>query len=210
MKLNFQSSQFCTACFLVLLSLGLFANDAEADEARKPAYTIRPEDIITSVHAGHLQGFQVVAVPFADERNRLGNELLNVLRADRSNLNRCAAAHYLGELRFAEAANDLAAQITLDIKLTDDLDGMPVLPRPVAMTALIRIGVPAIAPVIRNLETSDDAKVRELSLKVLRQIDGDKDIVQLRLQKALDAQKDPEKKARLQAALKSLAETQFQ
>jgi hypothetical protein len=46
-------------------------------------------------------------------------------------------------------------------------------------------------------------------LKVLYRIDGDKDIVQLRLLKAIAAQKDSNKKARLQAALKSLAKTQF-
>jgi HEAT repeat protein len=73
--------------------------------------------------------------------------------------------------------------------------------------ALVAIGTPSIPAVIRNLENSDDAKVRQPSLNVLVRIEGDKDVVQLRLQKALDAQSDTTKKARLQLALKSLTES---
>ena len=72
----------------------------------------------------------------------------------------------------------------------------------------MKIGSPAIPPLIQNLEESDDPTVRKLSLFVLCFIDGDKDIVQLRLQKALKAEKDPKKQARIQAAIKSLPESQ--
>ena len=63
---------------------------------------------------------------------------------------------------------------------------------------------------IKNLEESDDAKVRESSLNVLISIEGDKDVVQLRLQKALDAQSDAKKKDRLKAAIKSIPEIKLQ
>ena len=79
----------------------------------------------------------------------------------------------------------------------------PILGHP-AVEALIKIGNPSIPAVIRNLAESDDAKVRELSLKVLKSIDGDKDISQLRLQKAFKAETASQKQARLQAALKDL------
>jgi hypothetical protein len=72
------------------------------------------------------------------------------------------------------------------------------------MSALMRIGNPSIPAVIGNLEQSDDVKVRELSLAVLNYIDNDKDITQLRLQKALAAQNDGQKMMRLQGALKAL------
>jgi hypothetical protein len=68
----------------------------------------------------------------------------------------------------------------------------------------MRIGNPSIPAVIGNLEQSDDVKVRELSLAVLNYIDNDKDITQLRLQKALAAQNDGQKMMRLQGALKAL------
>jgi hypothetical protein len=69
------------------------------------------------------------------------------------------------------------------------------------------IGSPAIPAVIRNLADSDDSRTRRISMRVLISIDGDKDIVQLRLQKALAAEKDLQKQTRLQAALHSLAES---
>ncbi len=118
---------------------------------------------------------------------------------------KCCVAHYLGELRASEAADSLAAQITLMAPLGHHSlfnEDEP------AKTALIRIGIPSIPAVIRNLAASDDARVREFSLYVLQQIDGDKDIVQLRLQKALKAETDSQKQARLQAALKSLVNVQ--
>jgi hypothetical protein len=74
--------------------------------------------------------------------------------------------------------------------------------------ALVAIGNPSISAVIRNLTESDDTKVRELSLQVLTRIDSDKNISQLRLQRALKAEKDSQKQVRLQAALKSLANVQ--
>ena len=62
---------------------------------------------------------------------------------------------------------------------------------------------------IRNLAESEDAKIIELSLEALCRIEGDKDIVGLRLQKALATEKDSQKQARIQSASKALAETSF-
>ena len=78
-----------------------------------------------------------------------------------------------------------------------------------ATQALVKIGNPAIPAVIRNLAESDDATFRRLSLSALYHIEGDKDIVQLRLQKALAAEKVSTKQVRLQSALKDLAGTSF-
>ena len=84
---------------------------------------------------------------------------------------------------------------------------MTILDFPPAVYALIKIGIKSIPAVIRNLEERDDAQVRDLSLKVLYRIEGDKDLVQLRLQKALAAQKDSQKQTRLKLALEALRET---
>lgn len=61
-------------------------------------------------------------------------------------------------------------------------------------------GCPSIPAMLRNLEESDDAQMRKLSLEVIYRIKSDKDIAQLRLQKALHAETDTQKQARLQAA----------
>jgi len=114
------------------------------------------------------------------------------------------SAKLLGDYRASEAVDILVQNFELDLRprsilglLADDY----IQP---ATWALIKIGNPSIPAVIRNLEETDNARIRGLSLKVLYQIDGDKDIVQLRLQKALTAQSDPQKKDRLKAALQAL------
>ncbi len=121
------------------------------------------------------------------------------------------AAYLLGEYRFPRAADGLAQRITLEDKIRSTAqrshewfwDRYP------AMEALVKIGTPSIPALIRNLEQSDDVTIRDLSLKVLYRVEGDKEITTLRLQHALNMQKDPQKQTRLQSALKSLSEMQF-
>ncbi len=116
------------------------------------------------------------------------------------------AAYLLGAYRFPQAVSGLANNITMEDKIRSQIqkqrewywDLYP------TMEALIRIGNPAIPAMVRNLEESNDAKVRELSLRVIYSIDKDKDMARLRLQKAAEAQKDLQRKARLQSALKAL------
>ena len=118
---------------------------------------------------------------------------------------KCCAAYLLGEYRFSQAAGALSQVINLESRIHLNArewfwDHHP------AMEALVKIGNPSIPVVIQNLEDSDDVQVRELSVTVIHRIEKDKDIAELRLQKALEAQTDAKKKARLQSALKSLAE----
>jgi HEAT repeat protein len=164
-------------------------------------------NVIASVRTNDLHSFQVTATKFHDERKNLIMALLSVFNdSSASNLNQCAAAYYLGEVKAAEAVDALAAKITLQLNIWSlNIHALPIIPKNSAMEALIKIGDPSIPAVIRNLADSDDAQVRKLSLQVLVRIDGDKDITQLRLQKALKAQTDSQKQARLQSALKALA-----
>jgi hypothetical protein len=146
---------------------------------------------------------------------QFNHELLDILKGEKTpNVNQCAAVYYLGKMRVAEAAKILAERIDLQLDLTRPIIEkhwvVCEIKKYPAVEALIEIGNPSISAVIRNLAESDDVKVRELSFKVLYHIEGDKDIVQLRLQKALTAEKDLQKQARLQSALKALAETSFE
>jgi len=149
-------------------------------------------------------------VNYNAECSRFETELLNIFRdAKSSDLQRCEAAFYLGEMHDAGAVNDLAGNILL-IPGGETSDRLSLLSfAPIPADALVKIGIPSIPAIVRNLAENDNADVRSLSLKVLYRIEGDKDIVQLRLLKAITAQKDSNKTARLQAALKSLAKTQF-
>ena len=138
-----------------------------------------------------------------NDKQRIQKSLLGCLDSTDTEL-RCAAAYLLGEYRVPEAAIALSRIITLEPRLRPTAaewlwDGHPV------PEALLKIGSPSIPPLVSNLEDSNDRNVRETSLDLIRRIDGDKDITRLRLQKAKDAQQDPFKKDRLQAALDSLS-----
>lgn len=182
---------------------------SQVENMTNAVYKIKPDDIVASVKGNNLDAFDNIASKLITERACFRDQLLNVFKdAKSSRFNKCAAAYHLGEMRTPEAADALAADIKLNLGPMV-VDHLSILMHTPAVDALIKIGSPSIPAVIRNLEENGDAKVRELSLKVLYRIDGDKDIVRLRLQKALNAQKDSQKQARLQAALKSLGETQF-
>jgi hypothetical protein len=208
MKKNIMPKLLGIAAITLLASLRVSAQVEGSND------TVNSKDIIASVHANNIYAFEQVAGNFESQRDQLNSNLLNELQDVRlPNLTRCAAAYYLGEMRSFEAVNILASNITLQfdksqIKLKHlvkiDLSVYP------AMDALTKIGSPAIPALIQNLADNDDAGLRALSLEALYQIDGDKGIVQLRLQKALQSQSNPSKQARLQSALKALGETSFQ
>ena len=134
-----------------------------------------------------------------------------VTNTNATKLDHGMAAFYLGELHAVEASDVLAQQITLNLGMetTALYQGLPMVCGLTSRDALIKIGTASNPAIIRNLAVSDDVKVRELSLQVLYRIEGDRDIVQLRLQKALAAEKDSTKQVRLQSALKDLAGTSF-
>jgi hypothetical protein len=177
------------------------------------AYKAKPESVIASVHLDwlHFSDSCPIVVDFTSERKQLIKELLNVFNDPKtSNFNQCTCAYYLGEMRASEAADALATAIALEFSYSHVVvRGIPDAAYDPAYNALVKIGRTAIPAVIRNLAESDDSKVRTLSLKVLYRIEEDKDIAQLRLQKALNVQKASQKQTRLQAAIKSLAAMSF-
>lgn len=175
------------------------------------AEDIKSEELIATAHVTDIYKFQNVSSEFRDSQTKLTGEFIEIFtNKNSSNFGQCVAAYYLGELHSAEAVGTLNSNIALRL----DVSRIPInhlveidnsLRNPV-VEALIKIGNPSIPAVIRNLAESDDVQVRKLSLQVLYRIDGDKDISQLRLQKALKAETDLQKQARLQAAIKALAE----
>ena len=165
------------------------------------------DTIIASIRAGNSDDFDPLALNVIKERDQYIYVLLNMFRDTRaSDYQKCAVAYFLGEVHAETAVNDLVSNITLHVNTSAFSPWHVIAHWPSVTGALVKIGTPAIPALIKNLQESDDAKVVDFSLKVLYQIEGDKDVVQLRLQKALDAQQDATKKTRLQAAIKSLPE----
>jgi len=190
--------------FTSMLIFAIVGINAKAQDS--PKGTIEPDEMIALISSNNLDAFDSLAAKLHTERQQSIKELLNIFEDKKSSsYQQCAAAYYLGEMRASEAADFLGTNITLN--LNEPVDHLTILMLSPVVEALVKIGNPSIPAVIRNLEQSDDADVRKLSLQVLYRIDGDKDISQLRLQKALSAEKDSQKKqARLQATLKELSE----
>ncbi|MGH7976327.1 MAG: HEAT repeat domain-containing protein [Limisphaerales bacterium] len=186
-------------CIFVCIEINL------ATQAQNSASSVTVEDIIASVQANNPDAVDGVAWKLHNEHKQLVEKLLNIFKnAKSSNVERCAAVYYFGDLKISEAVDALAANITLSFN--EPVDHLSIVMGASSVNALIEIGSPSIPPLIRNLAESDDVQVRKLSLEVLYQIDGDKDITQLRLQKALKAEKNSQKQARLKSALKALGE----
>lgn len=148
--------------------------------------------------------------------------LISILNGNFSPDVKDSAAIALGNCRASEAVNVLIKNIDLDVRgrvilgLLSEEEGNPV------STSLVKIGNPSIPAIIQLLEetgsvldngkTLDDRRsveIRALLLRALCRIDGDKDIVRLRLQKAMKAETDSKKQARLQSALDALDKTSF-
>ena len=145
-------------------------------------------------------------------RKKIIQALLKVLNDPNLATNdvvKCDAAYHLGEMGAKEAVDSLAAQITIRAPQIDPHSGTGFLGNNPAEDALIEIGTPSIPALIRNLTESDDEWVRNYSLEALWVIEGpDKDVARFRLQKALDAETDAAKKARLQLAIKQIVQSQ--
>jgi HEAT repeat protein len=215
MKIIFSKKRWCS--FPILLAIGaILASSAYCGIDKTTGLPIQTtnsldvslQDILNSVQMprGNAEKTQSISYQYNSQKREFINGLLKTLQDSKaSNLNRSMAAYYLGEAHAVEAVNALTDNIGLKVGVEPtSFSGLPLVSGFTACSALIKIGNPSIPPMIRNLAESDNAKVRELSLQVIERIDNDKDISALRLQKALKAETDSKKQARLQAALKAL------
>lgn len=114
-------------------------------------------------------------------------------------------AYLLGVFRAEQSVHHLSKYIAIKSDQSLIPNRMPLWGDYPVVEALISIGGPAIPEMVRNIETSDDGKVRELSARVIRYIDGP-EIAKFRLEKGMEKQSDPAKKARLKAAMESIKE----
>ncbi len=206
-----KKSQHChqfleTTLARIFLILGWFAVlQVPATAGDEAARKIKPDDVIAWIRSGtnSLSEFDRISVGFRAERERFGRELSAILTdPGTSDIGVYAATYYLGEIRFSDAAGVLALRIGYAFDWAKyPWSTFPDIPPYPVVEALVKIGSPSIPALFRNLEESDVAKTRELSLIAICRIDGDKELTTLRLQKAANAQRDSTKKARLETAL---------
>ena len=199
---NFRLYYIVTVALIFLSNLKL-----AADETTNKCMS---EKIISVCREGNIDAFGSVVDEHEADSDQISSNLLEIARSSQSNFSQAAAIYFLGEIRCASSVAYLAPKISFKFHgvIMKHLVKLNISKYPV-MDALIKIGNPSILAVIQNLAKSDDISVRELSLKTLYNIDGDKDIVRLRLQKALKSEPEPQEQARLQMALKRLEETTF-
>jgi HEAT repeat protein len=189
-----------SACLIIVFALSEASIQAGQDG--------NISNVVAAVAADDYHLFDQSCYQNLFEKEQAANRFLAIFKDPASsNFKRCAAAYYLGELSNKNAINDLASSISLTFKYDVDSLRIPAFAGYPAMDALVKMGSPSIPALIRNLKESKNTLVQDLSLQAIIRIDNDRDISQLRLQKAVKGEADPQKQARLQSALASLAQT---
>jgi hypothetical protein len=194
---------------LLLLSVSINAVFAQSNDAGlQQSINGKIVSTLNVINKGGQADIYDLFSQASQDRGQTIRGLLKILNDPASKANvKLYAVYYLGAMHATEAVNNLAAQITLapngitggSLYVTESpWNGAS------AVNSLVSIGIKSIPALIRNLATSDGSKIRGFTLRALSRIDGDKDISQLRLQKALNDETDSTKKANLSAALKEL------
>jgi hypothetical protein len=168
------------------------------------------QDVINAINSlkkyptpADYQGFLHILEHASEHRKQMIDTLLGIFGNTNAIPNkRYFAAQYLGIMHANQAVNILASNIEVMPPVSWNENQIPDCGIHPVSDALVNIGSIAIPALINNLAVSDSNNFRAYSLECLLQIEGnDKDIVSLRLRKAIDNVSDPIKKARLQSAL---------
>jgi len=137
------------------------------------------------------------------ERSDIQSNLIYQLDNSRSKEVKFAAAFLLGFYRMEKSVYHLSRHITLENERVISSSRLPLWDRYPVVEALIRIGKPAVPEMLRTIETSEEEKVRDFSARVIRYVEGS-EIGRIVIEKAMEKQTDPAKKARLKTALNYL------
>lgn len=137
-----------------------------------------------------------------NDRYSLQSELIAQLDASKSKEVTFSAAFLLGIYRMEDSVPTLAKIITMESDVMLHASAEPRWDQYPIVEALIRIGNPAVPEMIKNIETSKDKKVRELSARVIKYVMGP-DIAKIVLEKAMKDKSDAVK-ANFKAAIESM------
>ena len=140
------------------------------------------------------------------EREAMVAFYVHELRSEKDPEKQMRICFLLGNFRANKAAPALADVIDLHNPDFSDAPrgGLPMYGPYPAVSALVRIGLPAIRTMIERLETEQDNTKRHLEVSVIREICGEIYGIELTtsvLEKAAAEQTDPDKKANLNEAV---------
>jgi len=138
------------------------------------------------------------------ERSDIQGNLIYQLSNSESKEMKFAAAFLLGRYRMEQSVGALSEFLTLEYEHKTPWDREPLWGRRPIVEALIRIGRPAIPEMIKNIETSEDKKVRELSARVIRYVEGP-EVAKFILERQIEKQSDEAKQRNLREALQYIA-----
>ncbi len=138
-----------------------------------------------------------------EQRNELLGVLLKHLGTSSSKDVQAAAIYLIGRHRLSEGVSDLIRRIDLDTGERGLAKSLPLWDRYPAMEALITIGRPSVLPAVEVLATETNDLRRDLAVKVVRYAE-DAGVAKFILERALSAEKDPNRVAKLKDALSRL------
>ena len=173
------------------LAVGAFSEDAPISGSTEP---------MRQLATLPAEGRQQLLLQCFETRQSLERELIGQFDVAQADDVRCDIAYALGLYRMEGAVGALSRHIKLRSAMHRR---RPLGGEYPAVDALGRIGNPAIPEMIKNIENSDDPQVQELSLRVIRYVEG-AEVCKFVLQLAIDKQADKEKKGRLSSALDAI------
>ena len=159
-----------------------------------------------------LEEFEQATIKIQEKRSELITFLIRMLRKETEKEKKIRICYLLGQYKATEAIRDLSKNITLEAQVSDAAR-LPIWGKYPAQEALIKCGFRSIRYMISNIETSDDKQIQNLSVKVIWLVIGEglsnysdgKEYARMIIQKRINQESDPVKKARLEAALVYLA-----
>ena len=135
------------------------------------------------------------------ERSEIQRKLVQLLDGSNSKEKKYAAAFLLGMYRMDQSVFVLSKYITLEDDSSRRWKREPLWDIYPVVEALIRIGKPSIPEMLKNIKTSNNEKVIELSIRVIRYVEGP-EIGRFILEKELVKQSDSINKTKFKEAIK--------
>ncbi len=141
-----------------------------------------------------------------EERSDIQSNLIIQFSNSDSKEMKFAAAFLLGLYRMDESVRYLSKFITLENNEDMDIDiKRPIWGQYPVAEALCRIGIPSVPEMLKNIKTSNDEKVVELSISVIQNVEGS-DIGRIILEKEMEKQTDTQNKNKFESAVKKFDE----